>query len=329
MSSYLQYFWSSPKKKKKGVRTTNSQVSVNGDASDEETEDTWICQECRKSFTEDSAEVLECQRCKHHFCAKCIKLGKDEYKLLNKRSDIFWLCPPCAVKAVATWNKETTVEECCQSMVDKVSAKLAEMEEKIDARLSHMKEDVKTTATWAETAAKSSNKKEATKYTEVVKQTVVEHDMHKKQQEGREGNLIIHRAKESDDESPEARVAEDKAFFNGLCQDVLEVGELEIKSIVRLGKRDASKTRPLKIVLSNSNDKAKIMMRLRKLKDAEEKYKVSVVHDLSPEERKAVRDKVSEAKEKEKNESEGGQYVFRVRGPPWDLRIVRLPAQTH
>ena len=40
------------------------------------------------------------------------------------------------------------------------------------------------------------------------------------------------------------------------------------------------------------------------------------VHDLSTEECKAVCDKVSEAKQREKHENEGGHYVFKFMALP-------------
>ncbi len=106
---------------------------------------------------------------------------------------------------------------------------------------------------------------------------------------------------------------------------VLELGKKNTDKIIRLGKRDPEKNRPMKVILKDKEDKPRIMTRLRKLKDAEEKFKnISVTHDLSQEERDHIKEKVEEAKDKEKNFSEGGLYIFRVRGPPWNPRIVKM-----
>ena len=66
---------------------------------------------------------------------------------------------------------------------------------------------------------------------------------------------------------------------------------------------------------------------MRRLKEADAKYQVSITSDLPPEDRKLIRKQVELAKEKEKNEGEGGRWKFRVRGPPWDLKIVQLAAE--
>ena len=68
---------------------------------------------------------------------------------------------------------------------------------------------------------------------------------------------------------------------------------------------------------------------MTKLKSAEAKFQnISIVNDLTQEERNKIKIKMTEAKQKEEQESEGGRYVFRVRGPPWALKIVKLKSRT-
>jgi len=63
--------------------------------------------------------------------------------------------------------------------------------------------------------------------------------------------------------------------------------------------------------------------RLHKLKDADEMFnQISVAHDMTPEERNKVRELVQEAKTKNSQDKEG--YVYKVRGGPQNLKIVRL-----
>ena len=54
--------------------------------------------------------------------------------------------------------------------------------------------------------------------------------------------------------------------------------------------------------------------------------KVSVTHDMSKAERQVNKLKLSEAKEKTENDSQEGKFIYRVRGPPWNRRTVRLLA---
>ena len=154
-----------------------------------------------------------------------------------------------------------------------------------------------------------------------------EQKLDEKSREEREGNIIIYRLKESTQADPASRVKEDTDFFKSLCTEALGITEIGTKSVIRLGKKpdDQSRPRPLKVSLSDKNDRQKIMGNLTKLKDAEPKFRnISVAYDLSLEERKKKKEKVLEAKKREEEESDGGQWTFRVRGPPWDLKIVRL-----
>jgi len=42
--------------------------------------DAWTCKECDKVFSEPDARLLECQRCRDHFCIKCLKKQKVNMK---------------------------------------------------------------------------------------------------------------------------------------------------------------------------------------------------------------------------------------------------------
>ncbi len=112
-----------------------------------------------------------------------------------------------------------------------------------------------------------------------------------------------------------------------MCTEALGIGVVEVDDTTRLGKKMKDlKPRPLKITLKNTEDKAHIFQHLRRLTDADKKFSVSVTADLQPEDRKLVKDKVEEAKQMKKTQNEGGRWIYRVRGPPWNLKIVKLPS---
>ncbi len=164
----------------------------------------------------------------------------------------------------------------------------------------------------------------------LVKQVIVEQKIDDKQCESREQNIIIHRVKESTSAESDERIEHDKQYVQRLCAEPLELGKMNIKNTIRLGKKpDDGKSRPLKVVFNSKEDKKKVMTRLGKLKDAEQEFKqISITDDLSKEEQDLIRKKVLEAKELEKNANEGGLWKYRVRGPPWNLRIQKVPAET-
>ena len=95
----------------------------------------WTCKVCSVKFTEDKAEVLECEYCEKHFCRSCVKLSSTEYKLLTKRSDLHWYCPPCEEKAMKNLKIEKEVEERCNKYFSKYEKRLNEMENKLDKKV--------------------------------------------------------------------------------------------------------------------------------------------------------------------------------------------------
>ena len=100
-----------------------------------------------------------------------------------------------------------------------------------------------------------------------------------KSREGQENNIIISREQESKKEDP-AECKDDMTFFDSLCCEALDMGKVEVDSITRLGKKDKTKTRPLKFNMANAEDKQKIFKRLRRLKEADVRFQVSVPADL-------------------------------------------------
>ena len=95
-------------------------------------------------------------------------------------------------------------------------------------------------------------------------------------------------------------------------------------NIIRLGKRNESERRPLKVVMPNKAVKIKIMSNLGKLKGSEREFgKISITDDYTASEREQIR-KFSQLA-KEKTETTEGK-LFKVRGTPKNgLCVVEIP----
>jgi hypothetical protein len=69
--------------------------------------------------------------------------------------------------------------------------------------------------------------------------------------------------------------------------------------------------------------KNQVMESLSKLRQAENKFKnISVTHDLTQQERSECRQLVEEAKKKQQEEQ--GEFIYRVRGLPGNLKIIKI-----
>ena len=53
--------------------------------------DPWDCKLCNTIFAESDAKLLECQRCKEHFCIKCLKKSNTEYDILSRSDTLLGL----------------------------------------------------------------------------------------------------------------------------------------------------------------------------------------------------------------------------------------------
>ncbi len=252
--------------------------------------------------------------------------------MLNDRKDIFWYCPPCAVKTKSAWGKEVAVRECCESLMETVSTKLAEMEDKIEKRLAILPkpEDVPgnnddgTARCWADLFRPVENEPNPEVTKNIARVAVQEHVKESKDREDRDQNLVIFRVDESKKADPEMRQKDDAKFFDTLCKDHLEVGQIQVEKVIRLGKKEDGKSRPMRITLKDKQDKRKIMSRLYRLKDAEQRFNnISVQNDMTQEEREKTKELLAVAKKK--NEEEPSEtHIYKVRGPPWDQQVVRL-----
>lgn len=150
-----------------------------------------------------------------------------------------------------------------------------------------------------------------------------------KDKEERGDNIVIYNAPESVTESNQEWLQNERRLCMELFNDILNVDmkERDIKKIMRLGARGTTKCRPLLVQFSKRTVKNAVMESLKNLKGAKEPFsKVVVCHDMTKKERAECKKLVEKAKQKEEQD-QSGEYVYRVRGPPHKLVIVRLRKQ--
>ncbi len=263
-----------------------------------EDDNTWICTACAGIFEGDDVKVLECEYCEKHFCRSCVNVSEEEYKVLSNMPAIHWFCPTCEPKAIKNIRIEKEVKERCSEFLKKMENRVKHLEDEIVKKVT--KDQVQ----------------------EVVKDMLDKHSTQINERDNRRLNIIIHNAPESAAENYQARKDDDKLFFNSLQDELGSDGT--VTNIVRLGNREPAKDRPMKVTFDTENSKKSVMKNLRKLSNAEEIYKkLSIVHDMSKEEREANSKLVKEAR-KLKSEDVSGEWDYKVRGPPWARKVVKM-----
>ena len=233
-------------------------------------------------------------------------------------------------------HKLTQVEKSIKDLESKVIHKddetyASNIEKLIDAKIdSRLSDKSKQSAMFSEVVAKQVDEKFESVTGEVaqVQQRIKEaRDIaeEEKDREGRGNNIIIYRIPECSSNLKEECKKHDQDFVLKMVKDVLEVNmELnDIKAMFRMGKRDANNIRPLMIQLREKSVKNEIMESLFRLRSADVQYRsLSIVHDMSPKERAVCKQLVGEAKTKQSAET--GNFIWRVRGLPGQLKVVRI-----
>ena len=156
-----------------------------------------------------------------------------------------------------------------------------------------------------------------------MKQTIATVTAELKDREERRKNIVLHGVKEPDTNLKEERVRYDKEEVMKVCNEVLRVPVTmeDLKDARRLGEKSETMTRPLKICMASENLKNSIFKKLVRLRGSEYDN-LAFTHDMTKMEREQRRKLVGEAREQEKEE--GGKWRYRVRGPPWEMKIVKL-----
>ena len=141
-------------------------------------------------------------------------------------------------------------------------------------------------------------------------------------------NIVVHGLQENADN-------EERMNDENLIKTIFDVIGIHHtpKSIIRLGKSQQQRTRPVKIVMKLKTEKNNVVSKLSNLKNAEDKIKkIRITDDYTLKERREIGEWIEKAKEKTQQES--GQYVWKVRGTPKNgmrlakFRTTRRPTTT-
>jgi len=150
-----------------------------------------------------------------------------------------------------------------------------------------------------------------------------EHGAERRDKENRRNNIILYRVPESDEMRAEERNKADVAFCLRLFNNCIHTGITEDDpiNVFRLGhNQDPDTLRPVMIQFASYTSKNLTMESLYRLKNTEKKFKgVVIAHDVTRTERDECKRLVAEAKD-----NTSGEFMYRVRGPPGNLRIVKI-----
>jgi len=270
---------------------------------------------------------------------------------------VMWFCPDCMGQATQIVKNISAIQKRQEDMEQRMNSielevkenkrafesrlndndkEMKEMHKEIlnmNAKLQMVQDDIATDSgnlKWTDIVNKAVDSKLETVSADInmVEQSIEETRVKAQEirdKEDRKNNIILYKIPESQAGiGYEAVVKHDSDLFLAMCDEVfgLDITREDVKKIHRIGRRGPA-TRPLLIQLSSGMLKNNIMETTYKLQKADNYKHIIISHDMTRMEREQCKRLVEEAKDRETQEA-SGEFIYRVRGPPGGMKVVRL-----
>ena len=246
---------------------------------------------CEKPSCESTnMDMIRCNLCLQFVCEQCSEIPVAKLKtIMDKCKTLYFICKSCNENFPEGSDTNNETEK------QKIQGKKADGRDLVE--------------TFEDTL------------NQIMRETKNEELVQQQEREVRSKNIIIHGCSEA------PVIQESKVEDNYIVNELFRIIGVEAipASTIRIGKRSDTRPRPIKIVMSNQNEKEMVMNNLGKLKNAVEKFeRISVTDDYTAEERDEIKNQVTEARNKTDAEGEG-VYIWKVRGSPKNrLRLIRF-----
>ena len=152
--------------------------------------------------------------------------------------------------------------------------------------------------------------------TQMIKDNTEKELSDKIDQEKRRKNLIIFNISEPEDLEPGAREENDRTFCENMFVEKLNVDNVKIKKVIRIGKKreNSGRPRPLLVWLEQDHEPWVILKNARKLNDvADARFKkIRIAKDLTQKQQQVENELYSKLR-RNREQGEDGWYINRGR----------------
>lgn len=253
------------------------------------------CGKCKKTVKENE-NGLVCETCERWYHPSCQSVNPELYKMLQKYEEQLWFCGDCKPEIKKNVERVRELEQ----KNDEMEQKLKIMEEKWET----LKEDITREVIDRVREERNEN---------IVKQTtesVLQHLREENEKNKRKENIIMYNVMESEKENTEDRIKEDRARVTDVIENSLEVQDYAIEKIVRLGRKEDDRNRPLLIKFRNVTEKWNVVKNAKKMKNERDvnKKRIGIALDMTEKEREIEKILVTELKRRRAN-GEQGLYI--------------------
>lgn len=224
----------------------------------------------------DGVKALQCDFCGEWVCLLCTALPQQVYDAVvdNVIPNFIWSCDTC-VSAVPTIKNLSRMLQDVKSEQGESRKQMNELHTRVDSIEKSLDDKI---------------------------QTAIDDY---RDRETRKCNIILHNVPESDCEQPKERKEEDESIVVTMLNDSLNLAEVKLESVIRLGKKSEGRNRLTKVTLDSVKSKREILNAAKNLKGIEEWSNIFITPDMTPKEREKNKELREELKRRRENGEEG------------------------
>ena len=270
---------------------------------------------------------LQCHDCEKEFTATQLAMDSTTYYIITSmfKNGIRWHCQECLSNENSQDPLQKQIQKLSQQMTSMTTqiTKIAQVQEKMEKSNTNTTNAAETPSTsaassmpiWVETG-----KQKMDMITNLAKEVLNNQKQLSVERDEREKNVILFGINEKDNTE---NLDEDNQFLKTMCENALDFQEVPEVKVTRISTKKLNKIRPIKAEFTNIWHKRKFLSSLWKLKDKEQYKHVRVSHDMCIADREENRKLLQEAYKRNQEETPT-TFKYKVRGPPWAMKITKV-----
>ena len=304
--------------------------------------DSWKCDTCGKLFENENDKLLTCEYFSNHRCINSLGMTQSVYKGISGRPDLPWFCSNCIVKSLECLKQTKSIEDRCADY-------MADFERKVNERMGKLElevHDVKSTLDTMKSEIVDEVKQIIGNPTHSVKgiqsgdinrdsaDTIIKQATHEMQSRmDRKNNIVMVNVNEQEGNIKEDSATKERETVIDIAHQIgVNIDVSDIINLKRVGKKNQVRkvygeetvVPRLMVVALNENVKATVMENVYKLREVESDYykKIGIKHGMTQDER--GKEIALKKETKKKQDDKSGNFLYLVRGHPWERRIVKI-----
>ncbi len=287
---------------------------------------------CCKCSDEKNKMMMQCESCCKMYCTKCLGMKKPVFDALSSISNSHWFCDGCNDPVMSLIKNDRTIKEACAKYMQSFSQRLQTVEKSITENVTAEKVEELQHRVESLTQSVEQLKSKSTDNSgrdDDNKNVLLQDRL------ARKNNAIFFNIHEPEGNIKKDHIEHDKAKISSIAQEIgVSLTDTDVLAIKRLGKKgqvrniNGEDTAGPRLLLVTFTGQAKLMMMKNacKLQDSMEMKNIRIKHDMNKEDRQREYELRKEAKTKQ-NESTDDDFLYLVRGPMWDRKIIKIRKQ--